>query len=141
MSINSLIRKYPVMSVAVACMLVFFGVMMLPGGGAAGVRAKEAKSLKNAHEICIACRDYSRAHTGHFPPTFDTLFPQYLQDRSVLVSPLSPSDPVGYIYTPPVPERVDSPDTVVIEDKYAPSIAHERIVIYANASGGVLTGT
>jgi hypothetical protein len=81
---------------------------------------------------------YSRAHAGNFPPTFDALFPQYLQDRVMLASPLSPGDAVGYTYTPPTVARVDSPDTIVIEDKFAPDLTHHRVVAYANGSARII---
>jgi len=91
-----------------------------------------------ARKICLACRQYSREH-GAFPPTFDALFPTYLQDRSALVSPLNGAEPIGYTYTPPAPDRIDSPDTIVIEDKFAPTLTHSRIVSYANGSARILS--
>jgi hypothetical protein len=134
----SFIRKHPTFAVAILCMLVFLGVMLLPPTGAAALRKTEAKSLANARKICLVCRQYSREHAGLFPPSLDTLFPQYLQDRSILASPLQPAEPVGYTYTPPGPGLTDSPTTIVIEDKFAPSLGHIRLVIYANGSGGPL---
>jgi hypothetical protein len=131
-------RKHPVIAVAVVCMLVFFGVMMSPPTAHQKLKNAEVKSLTNARKICLACRDYSRAHAGNFPPTFDTLFPQYLQDRGMLASPLSPGDAVGYTYMPPPVAKVDSPDTIVIEDKYAPALMGHRVVVYANGSARIL---
>jgi hypothetical protein len=97
-------------------------------------RTLEFKSLKRARQLCIACRDYARQHGGSFPASLDALFPTYLTDRSLLGSPLSPDQPAGYTFTPPGPGKTDSPDTIVIEDKFAPSIAHIRLVSYANGS-------
>jgi len=119
-------------------MLVFLAVMVFTSTSGGQMRKTEAKSLFDARQICLACRQYSREHGGVFPPSFDALFPKYLQDRTALVSPLSPGDPIGYTYTPPSPARTDSPDTVVIEDKFAPTLAHVRIVVYANASAKLL---
>jgi len=119
-------------------MLVFLAVMVFTSTSGGQKRKTEAKSLFDARQICLACRQYSREHGGVFPPSFDALFPKYLQDRTALVSPLSPGDPIGYTYTPPSPARTDSPDTVVIEDKFAPTLAHVRIVVYANASAKLL---
>jgi len=131
-------RKHPVIGVAVICMLVFFGVMMAPPNAAQKLKNAEVKSMTNARKLCLACRDYSRQHAGNFPPTFDALFPQYLQDRGMLASPMSPGDAIGYTYTPPPVAKVDSPDTVVIEDKSAPSLTGHRVVVYANASARIL---
>jgi hypothetical protein len=129
--------KSPTFIVAIICMLVFFAVMMFTSG-AGGMRKTEAKSLGNARNICLACRRYSREHGGVFPTSLDPLFPQYLPDRAVLASPLNPAEPVGYTYTFPGPGKTDSPDTIVIEDNFAPTLVHARIVVYANASARVL---
>ncbi len=125
------------MAVAVLCMCVFMGVMMSPSASSR-LHKTEVKSLNNAVKICLACRQYSREHDGHYPPTLDTLFPKYLQDRGMLASPVSPADPNGYIYTPPTPALVDSPDTVVLEDKFAQSLAHQRVVVYANSAARII---
>ena len=133
-----IIRKHPVLAIALLCMLVFFGVMMSPPSAAQKLKNAEVKSLQNARNICLACRVYSRQHGGNFPATFDLLFPQYLQDRGMLASPLSPGDAVGYTYTPPSVAKVDSPDTVVLEDKFAPTLTGHRVVVYANASARII---
>ncbi len=125
--------KSPPFIVAIICMLIFLGVMVFTSGGG-GMLKKEAKSLGNARNICLACRQYAREHGGVFPPTLDVLFPKYLPDRSVLVSQLDPSEPVGYTYTFPGVGKTDSPDTIVLEDKFAPALTHNRLVVYANGS-------
>jgi hypothetical protein len=119
-------------------MLVFLAVMVFSSGGGGGLRKNEFKSMTNARNICLACRQYAREHGGVYPPSLDTLFPQYLTDRPTLASPLNPAEPSGYIYSPPSPARTDSPDTIVLEDKFSPALAHERIVVYANGSARVL---
>ena len=49
---------------------------------------------------------------------------------------INPSDPVGYVYTPGL--RDDSPgDAVLLVDKFAPDLKHERIVIHADDSAAV----
>jgi hypothetical protein len=51
-----------------------------------------------------------------------------------------PDDPTGYIYTPGL--EVTTPgDVVLVEDKAAPSIKGERIVVYADAEPELLTAT
>jgi hypothetical protein len=107
-------------------------------GGSSRIRGSEAKSLSNAKDICLACKEYAIDNDGNFPPSLDALFPKYLTDRSVLVSHLLPSEPVGYTYTPPGLGKTNSPDTVVIEDKFAPTLTHDRIVVYADDSARIL---
>jgi len=121
----------------VGCGLFYIYLLAFPGGEAA-LHANEVKSMKNARNICLACRQYAREHGGNYPPSFDTLFPNYMQDRLKLISPLNSAEPVGYTYTPPPVARTDSPDTVVIEDKFAPTVDHNRIVVYANGSAQIL---
>jgi len=117
----------------ILCGLVFLGFMLMPSSDAR-MRKKEENSLVAARKVCLACRQYSREHGGVYPASLDLLFPKYLQDRSALVSPLNPAEPVGYIYTFPGPRKTDSPNTIVLEDKFAPALAHNRLVVYANAS-------
>jgi hypothetical protein len=128
-----LFRKYPLIVVVLIGSVIFLLVMResKPSG-------TPYKSLVAARTICLACRQYAREHNGVFPPSLDTLFPAYMQDRSKLVSPLNPSEPVGYSYTPPPPDRTDSPDTIALEDKFAPAVLHKRIVSYANGSARIL---
>jgi hypothetical protein len=131
--------KNPTIIVAVICMLVFLAVMVFSsGGGGGGLRKNEFKSMTNARNICLACRQYAREHGGVYPPSLDSLFPQYFTDRTKLASPLNPAEPIGYTYSPPIPARTDSPDTIVFEDKFSPALAHDRIVVYANGSARIL---
>jgi hypothetical protein len=130
--------KSPTFIVAILCMLAFLAVMAFSSKGG-GMLKKEAKSMGNARNICLACRQYARDNGGVFPATLDLLFPKYLTDRSVLASPLDPTEPAGYTYTFPGPGKTDSPDTIVLEDKLAPTLAHIRLVVYANASARPLT--
>jgi hypothetical protein len=126
-------RKYPLILVVLIGSVIFLLIMRQSKPGSA-----EVKSMTAARNICLACRQYSRQHDGVFPPSLDTLFPTYMQDRSKLVSPLNPSEPIGYTYTPPPAARTDSPDTVALEDKFAPTLLHKRIVAYANGSARIL---
>jgi hypothetical protein len=118
-------------------MAAFLVVMLLTSGGS-GTRKNEVLSMTNARNLCLVCRQYARDHGGVFPPALDALFPKYITDRSVLASPLSPGEPIGYTYTFPGPGKTDSPDTIVLEDKFSPALAHVRIVVYANGSARAL---
>ena len=95
------------------------------------------KSLSNAKQIGLACKQYAIDNDGHFPPSLNALFPTYLSTRSVLVSPLAPGEPIGYIYTVGLTDT-SATDSVLIEDKFAPKAKHKRIVVYADDSARVL---
>lgn len=103
-----------------------------------GVREKalETKSMSNAKQLGLACKQYAIDNNGNFPPSLDALFPTYLTDRSILGSPLMPGDPAGYIYTPGLKDT-DPADTILIEDKFAP-LKHIRIVVYVDDSAKIL---
>ena len=107
----------------------------LPAYSAARGKALQTKSLANAKQIYLACKMYAVDNNGAFPPTLDALFPTYLSTRAVLVSPLMPSEPVGYAYTPGLKDS-DAPDTVLIEDKFA-SVKNVRIVVHVDGTANI----
>jgi hypothetical protein len=129
----AIFRKYPLIVVVLIGSAIFLLILRQsrPGG-------VDVKSMTAARNICLACRQYSRAHDGVFPASLDMLFPAYMQDRTKLESPLNPAEPVGYTYTAPPADRTDSPDTIALEDKFAPSQLHKRIVSYANGSARII---
>lgn len=99
--------------------------------------AIEVLSLNHARTIAIACRLYALDHGGIYPPDLDALFPKYLKDRGVLVSPYQRHDPVGYIYT--VGVTTDSPpDTILLEDKFKPRNGHDRVIVEVDSSARIL---
>jgi hypothetical protein len=135
------LRKTAIIVVIIAGVAVNAGIMLHSFFQGWNTVTYRATSLRNAVQICHACKEYAGAHSGGYPPTLDALFPEYLTDRSVLVSPYMPREPLGYVYTPPGPGKTDSADSIVIEDKFAPAsatIGKIRIVAYANGRGGVL---
>jgi len=128
-----LFRKYPLIGVVLIASVIFLLFMRSSKPQGTGVKA-----MTSARVICLACRQYAREHNGVFPASLDLLFPKYLPDRSKLVSPLNPSEPIGYNYTQPPPERTDSPDWIAIEDKFGTTVLHKRVVSYANGSARLL---
>ncbi len=102
--------------------------------------AVETKSLSNAKRIGFAFREYAVNNNGHFPHSLDELFPTYLDDRSILVSPFMPNEPIGYTYGPgygPGLTDTSDPNAVLIEDKFAP-LKGVRIVAHVDGSSQVL---
>jgi hypothetical protein len=67
---------------------------------------------------------YAIDHSGNYPPSLDSLVPDYLPDRASLASPLKPSEPLGYIYFPGL-NGTSPPDAIVLKDKF-----DDRIVIH-----------
>jgi hypothetical protein len=136
------LRKTAIVVIIIAGVAVNAGIMMHSYFQARNTLYSRVNSIRNAKQICLACKDYAGAHGGSYPLTLDALFPQYLTDRSVLVSPFKPGEPDGYIYTPPGPGKAGSAETIVIEDKFASTdatIGNIRIVAYANGDGRVLS--
>ena len=135
MSKFSTLQKFTIiLMVAFAGLAAYW---FMHGGSGSHSRVAVTKSLVAAKKLSVACRAYALDHEGNFPPSLDALFPAYLTDRSALVSPLMPAEPVGYLYTPG--GKYTGPvNAVVIEDKFA-SLQHLRIVAYVDGSARVLT--
>lgn len=121
----------------IAFLMLFVGTSLFPLFTGHAYKPPEFKSLVQAKQIVLACKQYQIDNDGKYPPSLDDLIPAYLTDRSVFVSPLNPKDPAGYIYTVPARPEVDSSNTIVLEDKFAPSLFHQRIVVYADDSARV----
>ena len=103
-------------------------------------KGKATKSLAQAKQIGVACKLYAADHDGKYPPTLDALLPDYLADNKVLVSPFAPDEPMGYTYHPGLTEK-SPPATILLEDQYAPSVAGQKVVIRADATGEVTKAT
>jgi hypothetical protein len=134
MAIAGLVLGY-LYFVVLAAILFAIGGPAFKAGMAA---ALEAASLVHAKQIDTACHMYAAAHNGSFPNSLDELVPNYLPNRSMLISPLMPSDPDGYTYTPGLTTN-SPPTTVLVEDKYDSS-KNVRIVAYVDGSGNVIRG-
>lgn len=117
-------------------------LLIVPAAVAAGValpivqkarsRAETTSDLSHAKQLAIACQMYAVDNDGKFPPTLETLIPNYLPDRSILVSKAAPSDPNGFIYTPGLTTS-SPPATILIEGKVAPG-SRERVVVHMDGS-------
>lgn len=99
-------------------------------------RGKATKSLSNAKQIGLACKLYATDHGGNLPPSLDVLVPDYLADKSILVSPFAPNVPVGYTYTAGLSDTGPS-DTVLLEDSFS-NREKFRVILHADLSGEVL---
>ena len=52
----------------------------------------------SARQVSVALRIYATDNGGRFPETLEELVPDYLPDREMLRSPLSPDEEIGYLY-------------------------------------------
>jgi type II secretory pathway pseudopilin PulG len=95
-------------------------------------------SVRQAAQLGYEVQHYAVDHHGQYPPSLDALFPIYLNDRTILASPFKPDDPEGYLYTPPGPKDADLHNTVIVEDKYSPTLYHRRIMGYADGRGQIV---
>jgi hypothetical protein len=123
--------------------LVLFGLIMivavllgiaLPVFSEVQLKGSETKLLSNAKQVATACHLYALDHHDAFPPKLDDLVPQYLQDRSILTSPLTPGDPVGFYYFGG--STKDAPDKVLLLSKFKDRRG-KRIVMHVDGSGAV----
>jgi len=121
------------------CAAIIAAIAVIPIGIGAGSYVRsirgEVQCINHAKIIGLACLTYAQDHGGNFPPSFDALFPTYLDNssRSILVSPLMPSEPVGYTYTPGL--KTTSPNQLIlVEDKFSPKRIHKRIVLHVDGS-------
>jgi len=130
--------KHAGLIAAITCAAIFLGPLPITQlSNAVQLSDMVIKSIANAKQILFACKEYAADNNGRYPDSLDDLFPAYLPDRSILVSPLKPGEPLGYLYKPGLTEA-SPPDTVVLEDKFAPAAKHERVVVYVDNRARVL---
>ena len=109
--------------------------MALPVFSQVQLRAKQTQSLSHAKQIAMGCKIYALDHNGAFPATLEELFPEFLQDRSVFICPLSgPSEPMGYLYFGG--KETDPADKPLIVSKSADRRG-KRIVVHIDMSGAI----
>lgn len=130
------LRKLLVATAVIVFGFLAFIVLVPPRAGRKTVTEPEVASVTNLEEIQEARDAYAIDHHDHAPPSLEALVPKYLRQSS-LVSPFNPADSLGYSYTPNL--RDDAPNAaVMVEDKFAPSLKNERIVLYANGGARIL---
>lgn len=115
--------------------LVVVAAIGIPAFSKARDRAQATNSLAKAKGIAVACLLYASDHETKLPATLDELIPDYLPDKSVLASPLSPNSSTGYDYTPGLKET-DPPKTVLLRDRNS-SPSGLRATVYLDGSGEV----
>ena len=121
-------------------------LVLFPVGIAAGTalpvfnsvtqKGKATKSLAQAKQIGLACKMYAADNDGKFPPDLNALTPTYLSKGKVFVSPFAPDESVGYTYHPGLTDTAP-PGTILLEDKFAPGVAGQRVVVHVDNSGEV----
>ncbi len=114
--------------------------MALPVFNKVSEKGKATKSLAQGKQIALACKMYAADNDGKFPPTLDALLPTYLEDKKLFVSPFAPDEPMGYLYHPGLTDDA-SPETVLLEDQYAPDDAGQKVVVHVDTSGEVKKAT
>ncbi len=107
----------------------------LPVFNSVSEKGKSTKGLAQAKQIGLACKLYAGDNDGKYPPNLDALVPTYLQNRALFVSPLAPSDPMGYKYHAGLTDDM-APNTILLEDKYT-APGGGRVTVYLDCSGEV----
>ncbi|MEO7319035.1 MAG: DUF4190 domain-containing protein, partial [Chthoniobacteraceae bacterium] len=59
--------------------------MALPVFSKVQERGTQTKSLSQAKQLAMGCKIYALDHNGAFPATLEELFPEIMQDRSLLI--------------------------------------------------------
>jgi len=100
---------------------VFFTALLvgiaLPVFNARHERVQAWNSLSQAKRIGSACISYALDHQDNFPPSLDDLFPRYLTDRAILISPVCKDKRTpSYEYFPGMKYPEDPPDRVLLRD-------------------------
>ena len=87
-----------VIALAIALMLGVMGTT-LPKFVEVATAEVSVQQVENAaRQVATALRNYASDRGGRYPETLDELVPDYLADRELLRSPLSPDEEVGYLY-------------------------------------------
>jgi len=96
-------------------------------------KAMLTKSLSNEKQIAIACKLYAGDNDGEFPPSLESLVPQYVPDPQIFISPFAPGTPMGYEYTTGLYDTYNA-DIILIVDKFAPQ-KHYSVEAHVDGTG------
>ena len=133
MALAGLIIGYLSFALIIPIVAILAGIA-LPVFGEVQLRAKEMKAMVNAKQLVMGCKVYAQIHDGSFPKTLEELVPQYLPSRDVFVSPLSPSEPIGYDYFGG--KDTDPPENVLLVSKAADRRGR-RVVAHVDGSAAM----
>ncbi|RJP18469.1 MAG: hypothetical protein C4527_28905 [Candidatus Omnitrophota bacterium] len=64
--------------------------------GSPAEREEAEKCKENLRKISLAITDYQRDHNGELPNWLSDLYPNYLQDESILLCPNNPNPPTSF---------------------------------------------
>jgi hypothetical protein len=129
MALAGLIMGY--LLFAVVPLAIVAGIA-LPVFAEVQLRGSETKSLSNAKQIATACKLYAVDNSGAYPSKLDQLVPDYLPDRSLFASPLSPGESMAYYYYGG--KDTDPAENVLLMSKFKDRRG-KRIIIHSDTSG------
>lgn len=135
MAIAGLVMSYLGLALWGLVLLVLLPIMAgiaIPVFGEVKLRGEETKSLSKAKQIGMACILYSMDHKDAFPPKLDDLVPDYLPDRTLFTSSLSPGEPMAYQYFGG--SSKDPADKLLLISKFKDRHG-KRIMIFVDSSG------
>jgi hypothetical protein len=115
-------------------MLPILAGIAIPVFNEVKLRGEETRSLSNAKQIGIACHLYAVDHNEAFPQKLDELVPDYLPDRTLFTSSLSPGEPMAYQYYGG--SRKDPAEKVLLMSKFKDRRG-KRIMVFVDSSGRV----
>lgn len=135
MAIAGLVMSYLGLALWGLVLLVLLPILAgiaIPVFGEVKLRAEETKSLSNAKQIGMACILYSMDNKDAFPPKLDDLVPDYLPNRTLFTSSLSPGEPMAYQYFGGFSK--DPADKLLLLSKFKDRRG-KRIMIFVDGSG------
>lgn len=109
--------------------------LMVPTFAIVQEKAIEAKSMANARQIVVSCRQYAGDHDGRYPPDLETLVNEgVITDDTILRCPLLKDDTqIGYHYFGASMGNTDAGDKVILISKAA-NRKGERVVAFNDSS-------
>lgn len=133
MATAGLVMSYLGLAFWLAVLPILAGIA-IPVFSEVKLRGEETRSLSNAKQIAIACRLYAMDHQEAFPKKLDELIPDYLPDRTLFTSTLSPGEPMAYEYFGG--SEKDPSNKVLLMSKFKDRRG-KRIIVFVDSSGRV----
>jgi hypothetical protein len=128
-AITGLVTGY--ISVFLVFVVAILAAIALPVFKSVQVKALETKSLSDAKQIALGCRLYATDNDDKFPDSLDQLFPNYLNDHSILIDPMDPTHTMGFQYFGG--KDTDPPGQILLESQIVKD--HRRVVVHVDGSG------
>ena len=137
MAVAGLVMSYIGLALWGLVLLVILPILAgiaIPVFGEVKLRGDETRSLSDAKQIGTACILYAVDHQNAFPPKVDDLVPEYVTNRIIFTSKLSPGESMAYEYFGG--STKDPADKILLISKFKDRHG-KRIMIFVDGSGRI----